>query len=196
MKYNGIVRQERIRPDEHEKIRESRHRHAEQGRGAVAPELAEIGAVAADDAQGRKQVGATKPGGEDEGVERAFNTIRRDDAAIADLFDGIGDQLDIFASEGAVIIIGKKDLLAAHGVGRRQPLAQIRISDLAREVRAGEPLERPHEGRMRQGNRIASWPQYNNERAERLSPGIARSIAISQRACATSSFGSIQGGLR
>ena len=77
----------RVRPVEHEEVREAGHGDAEVGAGVAVPALVEVDAAAADDLHRREELRRLEAGAVEQHVELVQLAVDRDDALGHDLLD-------------------------------------------------------------------------------------------------------------
>src|SRR4029077_19923616 len=74
-------------------------------------------------------------------VNRTLGAIARDDAVLADFGNSFGDEFDVRAIEGGIVIVGNENALAAELITWRERGAHLGVFDVPREVAKSNGLD-------------------------------------------------------
>ena len=131
----------RVRPVEHEEVREARHGDAEVGAGVAVPAPVEVDAVAADDLHRRQELRRLEAGAVEEHVELVQLAVDGDDALGHDLLDARRRQRDVVAVQrrGPRAVVDD-DPLGRRRVLRQRLLQQVGPLRVLRHERLGQQL--------------------------------------------------------
>src|SRR5882724_5157075 len=133
-KHNGIVAQPGIGPEEYKEIGKSRNSDTEVRAHSFSPGVVNFHTAAAHDTASDERLRSAEAGAINQNVDRALHAILRDDAVLAHLRDGIGDELHIWASERGIKIVRNEHALAAQLIVGRERRSQFGILDPACHV--------------------------------------------------------------
>src|ERR687894_952824 len=98
--------------------------------GPTLPDLGDGPAAATPDAREYRRVRRLEARREDYGVHLALGSVPGDEAPLARLPHGAGDELDVGLREGGVEVVGYEDSLAADLVVGRELGAKLRVADV------------------------------------------------------------------
>src|SRR5450755_3712434 len=139
-----VVAEPRIRPHDHEVVREVGDRRPEVGADpAVVPSLLERPPVAAVDARRVRRIKDMKAGPEENRVELDVSAGVGDHSVLHNLPDAVADKLDVRLSVGPKVVVAEHDALTADPEARGQPRADRGIRHLLLEMPARDALECP-----------------------------------------------------
>ena len=131
----------RVRPVEHEEVREAGHRHAEVGAGVAVPAAVQVDAAAADDLHRREEPRRLEAGAVDQHVELVQLAVDGHDALRHDPGDARRGERDVVAVQRlrphAVV---DDDPLGRRRVLRQRLLEQVGTLRVLRLDRLGEQL--------------------------------------------------------
>ena len=140
--------QVRVRAVHHEEVRKAGDRDAEISMRPRAPFVAEQTAVATRHLHRREELRALEAGRENHHVRRMSFASARTDAVARQAVDAIGDEPDVGATQGRIIVVVEEYALGADRIVRHQPGTQARVGHLPAQVRkrppAGKRLHWPH----------------------------------------------------
>jgi len=109
--------------------------------------------VAADDVDAQQVVVRSEARAPDQRFVGALDPVVCADPRGRDAIDGGGDEIDVVALQGRVVIARDEDALASEGVVGRELRTQLGIGDLALEVGAGGGGKLPAPGVVGQEQR-------------------------------------------
>src|SRR6266852_219859 len=132
--HDGIVAQSGVGPEKHEEIGEAADGDAEIGAHALSPGVVNFHAALPHHAAPNERLGGAEAGAINQNVRRALGPILGDDAMLAHLGDGFGDEFYIRAVERRIEIIGNENALATELIIGRQRGEQLGILDRPREM--------------------------------------------------------------
>src|SRR6266850_3990494 len=124
---DGIVAQAGVGPEKHEEIGEATDGYTEIGVHSFLPGAVNFSAAFSHHAAPYERFRGPEAGAMNQSVDRALHSIVRDDAAFADLGDGLGDEFDIGAFERWIEIIRNENALAAQLIVGCQRGAQLGV---------------------------------------------------------------------
>ena len=119
----------RVRAVQHEQIREASGGDAEVRLRAVCPRVVDACAAAPANVDGRRVLGGSEAGAENDGVDLALYAVVGDHARRGDAGDVLGDELDMGTIEGWVVHVGRQRAATSVGLGRRELGAQVQVVD-------------------------------------------------------------------
>ena len=128
--------QSRVWPHEEEQVGEASRGGAFISFRSLGPTVDQVDSVSPSNQPARDGVGRSETSAEDNGVDRTLLATLGHDAVCADFHDRIGDQRNVRASQGRVVVVGNQHALAAHYIVGRQLAAQLRVAYLPTQVMA------------------------------------------------------------